>query len=163
MNEKTINNIDNIFIDHERKIANAQAERERKRTEHDRALVAFRAVVENIIKPQMTNLGNHLKSKGMEFKIDEETERYEADGTLISPEDICIGIFKIYTNDIPCKESYSRYCSNVPQIAFELDESKNVIKVVECDKVAEEEYEIGEITDEVIDKHVVRVLAKALE
>ena len=160
MNEKTIDKIDNLFTAHETKNANAQADRESKRREHSRALVAFRKVVGTIIKPQMTTLGNHLKSKGMKFKIDLEKERYETDGTLISPEDICLGIFKIYTKEIFSEYDYCRYSSKVPRVTFELDVRTNKIKVFESDHMAEE-YELNAITDEVIDKHVVNVLARA--
>ena len=157
MDKKTINDIDNILTTYNKKLNKKMTNEWAKKTEHEQALGAFRAVISSIIKPQMTIIGNHLKSKGIGFYIKMFEEGYNDDGTQYSPEDICFMMFK-NTGDHFKGDGYKGEWPKDPHASFMLDSCTNKIIAVESKREVEV-YAINEITNEIVDKHVVRVLA----
>ena len=163
MDETTNKQLTDILDSYEAKRVAAQQKLEQEKTEHELFLEDFTRLATSTIRPAMEEISEQLKKRGHEFEITEQQESIGSEGRTHNA-----GItLMIYPNG-----QRSRYPNerNTPHIGFMTHSYKRNVYVYECTMMpgrggragSAREYELNQITTQVIHDHILKVLAEAM-
>lgn len=146
------------FDDNQKKSQEVAA---RIKSEHETFLEGFTKIAKTIIRPAMEALLAELKERGHDGRIEEEAENRERDGKTRNAY-IALNIYP--------KGKRSSQPHDTPRISFWADSHKPEISVHECTMMPGRggssgsygKYTLDQITAEIVEQHVVKVLAQAM-
>ena len=138
---------------------------ERKKSEHELFLERFADKVKSVIRPAMEGVSAELRSRGHETSITERQEAVTADGR-VTEANIDMAI-------MPSGQTYPmnrRDPLSCPHITFIAGHHENKVSVYESTMMPggggqsgrTREYTLDQVTAEVVQSHILKVLAEAM-
>lgn len=164
MDEQTKKTLGQILDVFDAKQEAAKQAAVRQKTEREIFLDSFYRKITSLIRPHFEEIGASLKSRGHEFEIAEEKEAFEGSGKLKTRAGVSLSI---YPNGV--RPGYANR-NDCPRIGFYADSYKTSVNAHECTMMPGRggqaggagEYSLDSITSDIIDKHVISVLSKAM-
>lgn len=158
MNNKLKSEIDTLFNGYEGRKAEQQKESQAQKQKEDRLLKEFYSIRERVIKPAMEEIGEILKARGQNYRIEENNESIDHEGKT---KDAQIGIYFL----LP-KQEHIYDLHRYPSVSFIATRYKEKVWVRESTigptrgghSGSAGEYPLEQITTELVQQKVMKVL-----
>lgn len=159
MKEQSKKQLNEILNQYDKKQADAQEVKVQQQTEEEMFLEEFKKLRKEVIRPVFESIGNELKGRGHDYKIDEQEITTDAQGRTLPPR---INM-KIYPSGVERSEYRS---DTTPNISLVADLSKkNVythVSTIQPNRGgsagARDFLAINEIDADTVEKHVLKAV-----
>jgi hypothetical protein len=166
MDGRAARSIEAILDEYNKKQRAARLEMELRKAQREEFLSNFAGRIQSTVRPVMVEAAELLKRSGHDYEIIENSDGLQADGKTLNAA-IVLAIFPEGERPNDPRNSDQ---SGWPHIAFFVNPNKNTIFVHESAMMPNiggpsgtaGEYTLDEITAEIVQKHIVSVLARAM-
>lgn len=166
MDGKAARSIETILEEYNRKQRAARLEMELKKAQREEFLGNFAGTIQQVVRPVMTEAAELLKRSGHDYEIIENADGLQPDGKTLN----AAIVLSIYPNGERPTDPRNPDQSGWPHIAFFVNPNRNTIFVHESAMMPNVggpagtagEYALADITPEIVSKHIVSVLARAM-
>lgn len=166
MDGKAAKSIEAILEEYNRKQRAARLEMELRRAQREEFLSNFAGRIQSVVRPVMTETAELLKRSGHDYEIIENSDGLQPDGKILN----AAIVLAIYPNGERPIDPRNSDQSGWPHIAFFVNPNRNTIFVHESAMMPSMggpagtagEYPLEDITAEIVEKHIVSVLARAM-
>ena len=166
MEGKAARSIEAILEEYNRRQRAEKLEMELRRAERNEFLQNFSAMISAVVRPVMEEAAELLRRSGHEYEIVENPDGLQPDGRTLNG----AVTLTIYPNGVRPSDPRNTDQTGWPHIAFFVNPSKNTVLVHESAMMpgiggpsgTAGEYSLDDITGEVVEKHIVSVLATAM-
>ena len=166
MDGKAARSIETILEEYNRRQRAERLEMELRQAQREEFLQSFGARIAGVVRPAMEEAAELLRRSGHEFEIVENSDGLQPDGRTLNG----AITLTIYPNGVRPSDPRNTDQNGWPHIAFFVSPSKNTVLVHESAMMpgvggpsgTAGEYALDDITAEVVSKHIVSVLARAM-
>ena len=166
MDGKAARSIEAILEEYNKRQRAERLEMELKKAQRDDFLQNFAGSIQSVIRPVMEQAAELLRRAGHDFEIVENSDGLQADGRTLN----AAITLTIFPNGVRPSDPRNTDQAGWPHIAFFVNPSKNTVLVHESAMMpgiggpagTAGEYSLAEISAELVQKHIVSVLARAM-
>jgi hypothetical protein len=164
MDGRAARSIEAILDEYNRKQRAARLEMELRKAQREEFLSNFAGRIQSTVRPVMVEAAELLKRSGHDYEIIENSDGLQPDGKTLN----AAIVLAIFPEGVRPTDPRNPDQSGWPHIAFFVNPNKNTIFVHESAMMpniggpAGTEYALDEVTADVVQKHIVSVLARAM-
>lgn len=166
MDGRAARSIEAILDEYNRKQRAARLEMELRKAQREEFLSNFADRIQSTVRPVMAEAAELLKRSGHDYEVIENSDGLQADGKTLN----AAIVLAIFPEGVRPTDPRNPDQSGWPHIAFFVNPNKNTIFVHESAMMPNVggpagtagEYTLDEITADVVQKHIVSVLARAM-
>jgi hypothetical protein len=166
MDGRAARSIEAILDEYNRKQRAARLEMELRKAQREEFLSNFAGRIQSTVRPVMVEAAELLKRSGHDYEIIENSDGLQPDGKTLN----AAIVLAIFPEGVRPTDPRNPDQSGWPHIAFFVNPNKNTIFVHESAMMPNiggpagtaGEYALDEVTADVVQKHIVSVLARAM-
>lgn len=166
MDGRAARSIEAILDEYNKKQRAARLEMELRKAQREEFLSNFADRIQTTVRPVMVEAAELLKRSGHDYEVIENSDGLQADGKTLN----AAIVLAIFPEGVRPTDPRNPDQSGWPHIAFFVNPNKNTIFVHESAMMPNiggpagtaGEYTLDEVTGDVVQKHIVSVLARAM-
>lgn len=166
MDGRAARSIEAILDEYNKKQRAARLEMELRKAQREEFLSNFADRIQTTVRPVMVEAAELLKRSGHDYEVIENSDGLQADGKTLN----AAIVLAIFPEGVRPTDPRNPDQSGWPHIAFFVNPNKNTIFVHESAMMPNiggpagtaGEYTLDEVTADVVQKHIVSVLARAM-
>lgn len=166
MDGRAAKSIEAILDEYNKKQRAARLEMELRKAQREEFLSNFAGRIQSTVRPVMEEAAELLKRSGHDYEIIENSDGLQADGKTLN----AAIVLAIFPDGVRPTDPRNNDQSGWPHIAFFVNPNKNTIIVHESAMMPNlggpagtaGEYTLDQITGDIVQKHIVSVLARAM-
>jgi hypothetical protein len=166
MDGRAARSIEAILDEYNKKQRAARLEMELRKAQREEFLSNFADRIQNTVRPVMVEAAELLKRSGHDYEVIENSDGLQADGKTLN----AAIVLAIFPEGVRPTDPRNPDQSGWPHIAFFVNPNKNTIFVHESAMMPNiggpagtaGEYTLDEVTADIVQKHIVSVLARAM-
>jgi hypothetical protein len=166
MDGRAARSIEAILDEYNKKQRAARLEMELRKAQREEFLNNFAERIQNTVRPVMVEAAELLKRSGHDYEVIENSDGLQPDGKTLN----AAIVLAIFPEGVRPTDPRNPDQSGWPHIAFFVNPNKNTIFVHESAMMPNiggpagtaGEYTLDEITADIVQKHIVSVLARAM-